>query len=95
MKVGFPHSEIIGSKLVRSSPTLIAAYHVLHRLYVPRNPPDALKTLDLQPNHHRASPMMYPYPVNTTPAGASVRHLHGRSILKDQVKLFAIIIHGT
>jgi hypothetical protein len=39
--------------------------------------------------------MMYPYPVNTTPAGASVRHLHGRSILKDQVKLFAIIIHGT
>src|SRR4051794_41885832 len=29
---GFPHSEILGSKLVRSSPRLIAAYHVLHRL---------------------------------------------------------------
>ena len=50
VKVGFPHSEIVGSKPARSSPTLIAACHVLHRLYVPRNPPDALKTLDLQPN---------------------------------------------
>src|ERR687889_2653997 len=43
---GFPHSEIPGSKLVRSSPRLIAAYHVLHRLSAPRHPPDALKTLD-------------------------------------------------
>jgi hypothetical protein len=43
---GFPHSEIFGSKLVRSSPKLIAAYHVLHRLSAPRHPPNALKTLD-------------------------------------------------
>ena len=43
---GFPHSEILGSKLVRSSPRLIAAYHVLHRLSAPRHPPDALKSLD-------------------------------------------------
>ena len=43
---GFPHSEIPGSKLVRSSPRHIAAYHVLHRLSAPRHPPDALKTLD-------------------------------------------------
>src|SRR3954465_13323665 len=43
---GFPHSEILGSKLVRSSPRLIAAYHVLHRLSAPRHPPNALKTLD-------------------------------------------------
>jgi hypothetical protein len=35
-----------GSKLVRSSPYLIAAYHVLHRLSVPRHPPNALKSLD-------------------------------------------------
>src|SRR6476620_9267726 len=39
---GFPHSEIVGSKLAHSSPTLIAACHVLHRLYVPRHPPNAL-----------------------------------------------------
>src|SRR5690554_2979592 len=43
---GFPHSEIVGSKGIRTSPTLIAAYHVLHRLCMPRHPPVALKTLD-------------------------------------------------
>ncbi len=42
---GFPHSEICGSKAVRASPQLFAAYHVLHRLSTPRHPPDALKTL--------------------------------------------------
>ena len=52
---GFPHSEIIGSKPVRSSPTLIAAYHVLHRLSVPRHPPIALKSLDR--SHYRLSPV--------------------------------------
>jgi hypothetical protein len=41
-----PHSEIPGSKPVRGSPRLIAAYHVLHRLSAPRHPPDTLKTLD-------------------------------------------------
>ena len=42
---GFPHSEIPGSKLVCSSPGLIAAYHVLHRLLTPRHPPSALSSL--------------------------------------------------
>ena len=44
---GFPHSEISGSKCVGNSPELIAAYHVLHRLSVPRHPPNALVVLDL------------------------------------------------
>jgi hypothetical protein len=44
--VGFPHSEIFGSKPVRGSPKLIAAYHVLHRLLAPRHPPNALLALD-------------------------------------------------
>ncbi len=39
---GLSHSEIAGSKLAHSSPTLIAACHVLHRLYMPRHSPDAL-----------------------------------------------------
>ena len=43
---GLPHSEIPGSTIARISPGLIAACHVLHRLSVPRHPPDALKTLD-------------------------------------------------
>ena len=44
--VGFPHSEILGSKPVRGSPRLIAAYYVLHRLHAPRHPLDAFKALD-------------------------------------------------
>ena len=38
----FPHSDIPGSKDICSSPRLFAAYHVLHRLSVPRHPPCAL-----------------------------------------------------
>jgi hypothetical protein len=43
---GLPHSEIPGSQSARLSPGLFAACHVLHRLSVPRHPPDALLTLD-------------------------------------------------
>ena len=39
---GFPHSEIIGSTVICTSPKLIAAYRVLHRLWEPRHPPYAL-----------------------------------------------------
>ncbi len=53
--VGLPHSEILGSKLIRSSPGLIAAYYVLHRLHAPRHPLDALKALD-------RSHYLYPQP---------------------------------
>ena len=42
---GFPHSEISGSMDMCSSPKLIAAYHVFHRLSVPRHPPCALLRL--------------------------------------------------
>ena len=51
---GFPHSEIRGSKVVRTSPRLIAAYHVLHRLSAPRHPPNTLKALDR--SHYRRPP---------------------------------------
>ena len=43
----FPHSEICGSKLICSSPQLIAACHVLLRLPVPRHPPCALLRLTI------------------------------------------------
>jgi hypothetical protein len=47
MREGLPHSEIQGSTIARISPWLIAACHVLHRLSVPRHPPNALNlTLD-------------------------------------------------
>ena len=44
---GLPHSEIHGSKLILSSPWLIAEYHVFHRLLLPRHSPNALLALDL------------------------------------------------
>ena len=46
-KGGFPHSEICGSKVARTSPQLIAACYVLHRLLVPRHSPNALLILEI------------------------------------------------
>ena len=42
---GFPHSEISGSTVICTSPKLIAACHVLHRLLMPRHSPCALISL--------------------------------------------------
>ena len=44
---GLPHSDIHGSTPARGSPWLFAACHVLHRLLVPRHPPNALLILDI------------------------------------------------
>ena len=44
---GLPHSEIRGSRDICSSPRLIAACHVLHRLLMPRHSPCALFSLTL------------------------------------------------
>src|ERR1700761_6802208 len=46
LRIGLPHSDISGSKSARNSPELIAACYVLHRLSVPRHPPNALAMLD-------------------------------------------------
>ena len=43
--VGFPHSDIAGSKCACHSPTLIAACYVLPRLPMPRHSPCALSNL--------------------------------------------------
>ena len=50
----FPHSEISGSKLICSSPKLIAACHVLHRLLMPRHSPYALIRLNFLLNSYSA-----------------------------------------
>src|SRR5215469_7797795 len=44
---GLPHSEILGSMLVASSPRLIAGCHVFHRLLPPRHSPCALIRLTI------------------------------------------------
>ena len=43
--IRFPHSDISGSMDICSSPKLFAAYHVFHRLLVPRHPPCALSSI--------------------------------------------------
>ena len=52
---GFPHSDISGSMDICSSPKLFAAYHVFHRLSVPRHPPCALLRLTCHTMHSVAS----------------------------------------
>ena len=59
---GFPHSEIPGSMDICSSPRLIAACHVLHRLLMPRHSPCALYSL--------TSSAQAPYP-SLRPVGLS------------------------
>jgi hypothetical protein len=50
--IGFPHSDIPGSKPACGSPRLIAACHVLHRLLAPRHPPYALSSLTIKLTQH-------------------------------------------
>ena len=56
LRGGLPHSEIPGSTIARISPGLFAACHVLHRLSVPRHPPDALRRLIAKPSCAGTSP---------------------------------------
>ena len=48
----FPHSEISGSMGICPSPKLFAAYHVFHRLLVPRHPPYALISITNSTSSH-------------------------------------------
>ena len=43
--VGFPIRRFLDQSLLDSSPGLIAAYRVLHRLITPRHPPCTLSSL--------------------------------------------------
>ncbi len=52
---GFPHSDTAGSRDICSSPALFAAYHVFHRLLVPRHPPCALISLTISMRHSVAA----------------------------------------
>ena len=60
---GFPHSEISGSKDICSSPKLFAAYHVFHRLLVPRHPPYALSSMTNLPSFTGMNEKLHRYSV--------------------------------
>ena len=76
-----PHSEISGSKLICSSPKLIAACHVLHRLLMPRHSPCALISLTFvrenftplrAPFRDRIRFVPFPLPLKSKPACAGL-----------------------
>ena len=68
---GLPHSEIHGSMPARGSPWLIATCCVLHRLSVPRHPPDALQTLDLGAYSKSKSPLTNAPRAGESPQGTN------------------------
>ena len=61
--VGFPHSDIPGSKPACGSPRLIAACHVLHRLLAPRHPLYALSSLIIKLTQYVVSQGAFAMPV--------------------------------
>jgi hypothetical protein len=67
-RTGFPHSEISGSKVVCTSPELIAAGHVLHRLPMPRHPPHALSSL-IQRALKEDTALLLPYELSKNVSG--------------------------
>ncbi len=52
---GFPHSDILGSKLTYSSPRRFVVRHVLLRLLVPRHSPCALSNLTILTSDHSST----------------------------------------
>src|SRR5689334_25282369 len=86
---GFPHSDIPGSKCICHFPRLIAAYHVLHRLLVPRHPPCALSNLTghpsvlaLQLTRSHLFDCQRPGSIISTEMPASSEECHGRSLVE-------------
>ena len=61
----FPHSDISGSMDICSSPKLFAAYHVFHRLLVPRHPPCALYSLTNLTNNNESGWVFSKEPVES------------------------------
>ena len=92
--VGFPHSEIHGSKPAHGSPWLIAACHVLHRLSTPRHPPNALKTLDRSHYHHAPTAVQQVNTLNGSlrSAGCQMPQRANNSL---KINFFSVQIHPT
>jgi hypothetical protein len=87
LTAGLPHSAIQGSQDVCSSPWLIAAYHGLHRLRVPRHPPHAFARLTtsirVQAEHARST-MCSTY--STSRVGFVSHDHYRRTVVKQQKK---------
>ena len=99
---GLPHSDIHGSTPARGSPWLFAACHVLHRLLVPRHPPNALLSLEItSPGIDPEASTMHrnhPQRPTTIPVSRAKRQLRASgslSLSTQQSPLNTIAIAGT
>src|SRR5262245_51364921 len=88
---GFPHSEISGSKVARTSPKLIAACHVFHRLLPPRHSLNALLTLDHSTNPCAEKNM----PAGSEDPGRHIPRAHTRTIVRRLVVVLVCPVRGT
>ena len=82
-RIGFPIQKSPDQSLFGGSPKLIAAYHVFHRLPIPRHPPLALSSLTIKIaslRHH------YPYSLVK-------EHVKNKSLWKS-VKLYVVEVNG-
>src|SRR3982750_4085122 len=85
-KGGFPHSEISGSRGARTSPELIAACHVLHRLSMPRHPSEALMRLIVLSKTHAWGRYMQPFGTKRLAAPThALCHLSLQTMMSSQV----------
>ena len=82
---GLPHSEISGSKLICSSPKLIAAYHVFRRLLMPRHSPCALNSL--------TASSRTPYP-SLLPFGEKLAHSVAPPFIAEPASLGFVAVRG-
>src|SRR3954470_5145582 len=83
---GSPIRTSSDQRSVGSSPRLLAASHVLHRLLVPRHPPCALNNLATQKPHPR-SPTLHPKAEDPASPGGPTRHsLQSQKMLASTVQ---------
>src|SRR3954470_3583859 len=83
---GSPIRTSSDQRSVGSSPRLLAASHVLHRLLVPRHPPCALNNLTTQKPHPHP-PILHPKAENPVRPGGPIPHsLQSQKMLASTVQ---------
>src|SRR5262245_36628223 len=73
-RVGSPIRRSAGHRLFSTSPRLIAAVHVLHRLLTPRHPPRALRILTIEHTFCRYAVFKVRRRSSVEPSGRRPRH---------------------
>ena len=91
---GLPHSEIPGSKLICSSPGLIAACHVLHRLLAPRHSPYTLSSLTIRNSELTIIGVFAYTPIDASPYCKHCVFVVGKNYRLQNIQLSKINLGG-